>query len=115
MGHAPEGVVVDGLMAVNVLYFMEDLVAFAARCGQWLRPAGRAIFGVRSQQAIAATPLAEHGFHARSVDEVFRALAGAGFASIEAKFFDEGIVALDDYEIEVDTIIVSATRPQGEP
>jgi len=111
MGHAPVAASVDGLMAVNVLYFIEDLAAFAARCAAWLRPAGRVVFGVRSQLAIAGLPFAEHGFRIRSVDELFRALTAAGFENIEAKFFDEGTSELDGEVLVLDTIIVSAKRP----
>jgi arsenite methyltransferase len=110
MDHAPEAATFDALMAVNVVYFFEDLDAFVGRCCEWLRPGGRAAIGLRSLQAMTALPISKHGFHLRSLDELLRALHRAGFNSVQARYFNEGTTNLGDLTISVDSIIVSATR-----
>jgi cyclopropane fatty-acyl-phospholipid synthase-like methyltransferase len=111
MGHAPEAPGYDALLAVNVVYFMDDLAAFATRCREWLSPGGRAVIGQRSMPAMADLPFIEHGFHLRPLDELLRALHRAGLEDVEARFFDEGSTSLGELTVEVDSIIVRAKRP----
>jgi 2-polyprenyl-3-methyl-5-hydroxy-6-metoxy-1,4-benzoquinol methylase len=100
----------DALLAVNVVYFFDDLDAFARRCHEWLRRDGRAVIGLRSMPAMAGLPFVGHGFNIRPLDELLRALHAAKFGSVQARFFDEGTTSLGDLTIAVDSIIVSATR-----
>jgi cyclopropane fatty-acyl-phospholipid synthase-like methyltransferase len=108
MGHPPSDAA-DALLAVNVLYFFPDLGDFLARCRAWMKPGGRAVFGIRSMPAMANLPFIEHGFHLRPLDELLRGLHAAGFESVEARYFDEGTTLLGDLTVEVDSVIVRAT------
>jgi arsenite methyltransferase len=101
----------DALLAVNVVYFFDDLALFTARCFEWLRPGGRVVIALRSAPALEKLPFVEHGFRLRPLDQLLRALHAAGFASIEARYFDEGTTTLGDLIIEVDSIVVRARRP----
>jgi protein-L-isoaspartate O-methyltransferase len=111
MGHAPESQSRDGILAVNVLYFIEDLPAFAEKMHAWLKPGGRIVLGFRSQPAMDALPFVEHGFVSRSLDVVLRTLSRAGFESIRTAYFDEGKTTLGDLVVEVDSVVLSARRP----
>lgn len=110
MSHTPEPGSFDALLAVNVVYFFEDLGALAQRCHEWLRPGGRAVIGLRSMPAMSGLPFIEHGFRLRPLDELLRALHAASFDSIQASFFDEGTTSLGELTVAVDSIVVSATR-----
>jgi SAM-dependent methyltransferase len=111
LSHPPEGPGADALLAVNVLYFFDDLPAFTARCRDWLRPGGRAVIGLRSLDAMADLPFIEHGqFHLRPLDALLRALHSSGFEGIEARYFDEGTTELGDLTVSVDSIVVRARR-----
>jgi SAM-dependent methyltransferase len=101
----------DALLAVNVVYFFDDLARLTARCFEWLRPGGRLVFGLRSVATLEKLPFVEHGFRVRPLDYLLRALHVAGFTSIEARYFDEGTTPLADLVIDVDSIVVRAHRP----
>jgi len=99
---------IDGLIAVNVLYFFEDISAILARVSAWLKPGGRAIFGVRSSQSLKGMPFTRYGFHIRTLDEITDQLKANGFSNVESKYFDEGTSKLGDFEIPVDSLIIRA-------
>jgi SAM-dependent methyltransferase len=101
----------DALLAVNVVYFFDDLARFTARCFEWLRPRGRIVIGLRSAPALEKAPFVEHGFHVRSLDQLLRSLHVAGFTAIEARYFDEGTTTLGELTLEVDSMVVRAERP----
>jgi SAM-dependent methyltransferase len=101
----------DALLAVNVVYFFDDLTRFTACCFEWLRPGGRLVIGQRSVSALEKFPPAEYGFHVRPLDRLLHSLHAAGFAAIEARYFGEGITTLGDLTLEVDSIVVRAERP----
>ena len=48
---------INGLVAINLLYFIDDLSAFFNRIKQWLKPNGRVIFGIRSPEVLSALPV----------------------------------------------------------
>ncbi|MBT5050815.1 MAG: class I SAM-dependent methyltransferase [Rhodospirillaceae bacterium] len=54
---------IDGLIAINVLYFIDDISVFFAMVLRWLKPGGRAVFGVRSDQSLKGMPFTRYGFH----------------------------------------------------
>ena len=70
---------VDGVMAVNVLYFIDDLDALFRKIATWLKPGGRAVFGVRSDQCLKAIPYTRYGFHIRSLEDIKDSLLVSGF------------------------------------
>lgn len=103
---------VDAVLAVNVVYFFEDIERFFRLCYEWLRPGGRLVLGVRSVPAMVRLPFVAHGFQMRSVDEQFRALSSVGFEAIDARYYQDGTVAVfDDLRIELDSIVLRAIRP----
>lgn len=100
----------DGLMAVNLLYFIDDLPELFGQIASWLKPDGRAVFGLRSAESLAALPFTQFGFRIRETAEIEVALREAGFPNIASSYHDEGTTMLGELEIPVDSIIIEA-RP----
>lgn len=97
----------DGLMAVNVLYFVEDLSGLFQGVSGWLGPGGRAVFGVRTPRSLDAMPFTRFGFRIRPREEIEESLRAAGFSRIESSYFDEGVGKLGDMEIPLDSLVVT--------
>lgn len=97
---------VDGLLAVNLLYFIADLPAFFAHIKQWLKPSGRAVFGVRSPDTLNAIPFTQYGFNIRTIESIKKAMTEAGFNNVESTQYDEGISAFEDVELSIDSVII---------
>ncbi len=100
---------VDGLIAVNVLYFIDDLQRFFRKVSNWLRPGGRVVFGIRSEQSLKAIPYTRYGFHIRPLEEITNKLKNCGFININTCYFDEGIGLLGELEIAIDSLIIHGT------
>ncbi|MFT5181867.1 MAG: arsenite methyltransferase [Alphaproteobacteria bacterium] len=103
-----EATSLDGLMAVNLLYFIDDLPGLLGQIASWLRPDGRVVFGIRSPASLNAMPFTQYGFRVRETAEIEAALRGAGFANIASSYHDEGATMLGELEIPVDSIIIEA-------
>lgn len=99
---------VDGLIAVNVLYFIDDLDSFFGKLFRWLKPGARVVFGVRSQSTLEALPFARFGFHIRSLEEIIERLTVNGFAQIQSELFVEKASKPD--AIAMDFLVIKATR-----
>ena len=99
----------DGLMAVNVLYFIEDLDKLLSRIASWIKPNGRVIFGIRSEKSLKDLPFTQYGFNIRSLDLVKEHMRQQGFKDVESSYYDEGTVSLGEFELPVDTIIIKGT------
>ena len=100
---------VDGFIAVNVLYFIEDIQAFFMNISSWLKPGGRTVFGVRSEKSLRDIPFTRFGFNIRSLDEIVDALQASGFEDVKTAYYDEGIETIGGLEIAVDSQIIKAT------
>lgn len=100
----------DAVIAVNVLYFIDDLPAFFAQLKGWLKPGGRVVFGVRSENTLKDIPFTQYKFAIRSIDDMTQALEQAGFSSVAANVYDEGKTPLGEVMIAVDSVILSATK-----
>lgn len=98
---------IDGLMAVNVLYFIDDIDAFFKKLLTWLKPGARVVFGVRSQRTLEALPFTRFGFHIRSQEEIIEKLAANGFLQMESQCFVE-VGEKFDNEIAMDFLIIKA-------
>jgi SAM-dependent methyltransferase len=98
----------DALMAVNVLYFIDDLPDLFSQIANWLKPDGRALFGIRSPESLNAMPFTQFGFRVRSQEEVAAALREAGLTNIASSYHDEGTTMLGELEIPVDSIVIEA-------
>jgi len=101
----------DGVMAINVIYFIEDVMPFLKQLAMWIRPEGKIVFGLRSETVLKALPFTEYGFNIRSTEEIKKLMEQAGFTSIEASQFDEGEVPFGDMMMSVDAVIVTGYKP----
>jgi SAM-dependent methyltransferase len=70
--------VVDGLVTVNTLYFVDDVEAVYRELARVLRPGGRAVVGVGDVAAMARMPFTAHGFRLRPAEAVADGLRTAG-------------------------------------
>ncbi len=99
---------IDGLMAVNVLYFIDDISTFLTRVASWLKPGGRAIFGIRSSESMKKMPFASYGFRIRTLNEIVDQLNANGFGGVDSVFYDEGTSKLGELDIPMDCLIIRA-------
>jgi len=97
---------IDGLFAVNVLYFIHNLPAFFAHIKKWLKPNGRAVFGVRSSETLSAIPFTQYGFNIRTVESMEKMMTEAGFSAVESTQYDEGTSSFEDIELSIDSVII---------
>jgi len=97
---------VDAVMAVNVLYFIEDLPSFFKRIVRWLKQDGRVVFGIRSDAVLKALPFTQYGFNIRSADEIRLIMLQAGFSSVDLVEYDEGVSSFGEMQMSVDSIII---------
>ena len=102
---------IDSLLAVNVLYFIDDLSTFFAHIKKWLKPSGRAVFGVRSPETLNAIPFTQYGFNIRIIEAMERTMTEAGFNDVEATQYDEEISSFEDIELSVDSVIIKGFKP----
>lgn len=98
----------DGLMAVNLLYFIDDLPGLFGQIANWLKPGGRAVFAIRSADSLNAMPFTQYGFRVRPLAEIEAALREVGFADIASAYHDEGTTMLGELEISIDSIVIEA-------
>ncbi|TGD70615.1 class I SAM-dependent methyltransferase [Mangrovimicrobium sediminis] len=82
---------INGLLAVNVLYFIDDLDLLFQKIANWLVAGGRIVFGLRPQGLLQRMPFSEHGFNIRPLDEIIEKLAARKFANIHAEYISEDI------------------------
>lgn len=97
---------VDGLLAVNVLYFIDDLPAFFTHIKQWLKSGARAVFGVRSADTLSAIPFTQYGFNIRTIASMEKAMREAGFKNVVATQYDEAMSSFEGVEMSIDSVII---------
>jgi len=97
---------IDGLLAVNVLYFIDDLPAFFTHIKKWLKPNARAVFGVRSPASLSAIPFTQYGFNIRAIESMEKAMAEVGFSAVESTQYGEGVSSFEDIQLSVDSVII---------
>jgi len=98
----------DGLMAVNVLYFIDDLNKLLAEIRPWFKPNGRCVFGIRPARTLESLRFHEFGYHIRSPEEINDALQAHGFSDISITSYDEGEGTLGDITFPSGSIIIKA-------
>ncbi len=98
----------DGLMAVNLLYFIDDLSGLFGQIANWLKPDGRAVFRVSSPDTLNAMPFTQYGFRIRPLEEIETALREPGLTNIAAAYHDEGTTRFAEQEFPVDSIVIEA-------
>lgn len=99
----------DGLMAVNVLYFIDDLPELFNQIKGWMKLDSRVVFGIRSDKSLSQMPFTQHGFNIRSLDEIKDSMILNGFSGVTSTYYDEGTVTFEDLELPVDSIIIKGT------
>jgi SAM-dependent methyltransferase len=97
---------IDGLFAVNVLYFIENLNEFFQQIRNWMKPGARAVFGVRSDNALNNLPFIEYGFNVRNPDDIKQCMRRNAFSDVDSTYHDEGTVLLGDIPLPVDSVII---------
>ncbi|MDH5785084.1 MAG: methyltransferase domain-containing protein [Chromatiales bacterium] len=102
----------DGLMAVNLLYFIQDLPTLFSTLMQWLKPGGRLVLGVRSAQVMQQFPFSRFGFINREIEEIEQGLLHAGFTDCTSANYVEGSVTLDEATLPIDSLIFTAHKPK---
>lgn len=103
-----EMVSIDGLMAVNVLYFVDDLDALLDRIRPWFRPGGRCVFGIRPSKTLESFKFDDFGYHIRPVDEIEDAMRAHGFTEIGSTHYDDGEGRLGEITFPNGSIIIKA-------
>jgi SAM-dependent methyltransferase len=98
---------VDGLFAVNVLYFIEDLDEFFQQIRGWMKPGSRVVFGVRSDHSLNSLPFIEYEFNVRSPDSIKECMRDNSFSDVDSSYYDEGTVMLGDLPLPVDSVIIT--------
>ena len=97
---------IDGIMGVNILYFVDDLIQFFNHIYGWMKPGGRAVFGIRSDKALEKLPFTKYGFNIRSTFQIEKYMKNAGFSGVKSVTFEEGEVPFGDITIPVDSVII---------
>jgi len=96
----------DGLMAVNLLYFIDDLESMFDHVRGWMKPGGRVVFGIRSKQSLEKLPFTQFGFNIRTPDEIKQQMRDNGFDEVDSDYYDEGVMMLGGMELPVDSVII---------
>lgn len=100
---------IDGLMAVNVLYFIDDLNALFSRVRPWFKPDGKCVFGIRPNRTLEALRFDEYGYRIRSPEEIANAMRAHDFCEIAITEYDEGEGSLGDITFPNGSIIITAS------
>lgn len=103
-----EMVSIDGLMAVNVLYFVDDLDALLDRIRPWFRPGGRCVFGIRPSKTLESFKFDDFGYHIRPVDEIEDTMRAHDFTEIGSTHYDDGEGRLGEITFPNGSIIIKA-------
>lgn len=99
---------IDGLFAVNVLYFVDDLDALLGRIRPWFRPGGRCVFGIRPAITLKSLRFHEFGYHIRPPEEIENAMRAHGFREIASTHYDDGEGRLGEITFPNGSIIIKA-------
>lgn len=97
---------VDAIMAVNLLYFIDDLETLFNRLKTWMKPDSRVVFGVRSDKSLNSMPFVHYKFNVRTPDEIMGIMRDSGFSNVDYDYHDEGELMLGDIPVTVDSVII---------
>jgi ubiquinone/menaquinone biosynthesis C-methylase UbiE len=98
----------NGVLMINVLYFIQDIEAFFKKVRQWLKPDGCFVIGIRSFESLQQMPFSTYGFINRSIEEIESTLYDSGFSQVESHLYDEGVKEFGELEVPVDSVIIKA-------
>jgi ubiquinone/menaquinone biosynthesis C-methylase UbiE len=77
--------VLDAVITVNTVYFVDDLEAAFKELARVLRPGGRLAVGVADPVAMARMPVTAYGFRLRPIDELAAAMTAAGLVDVRTE------------------------------
>lgn len=100
----------DGVLIINVLYFIDNISDLLGYIYARLRPGGRLVIGLRSPESLRTMPFTVFKFREVSMDEIKKALYQAEFVEIETEYYEEGKTVIAGYEIMLDSMVIKATR-----
>ena len=100
----------DRIVAINVIYFIDDLDAFFKKIYSWQRKGGCISIGVRSKECLEKIPLTKNGFIIRSTEEIMGSMLAAGFRDIKIDQKIEGERRLSDQTFEVECLVLSGHK-----
>jgi len=101
---------IDGILAVNLLYFIDDTHLFFKKLYNWLKPGGRIIVGIRSPQTLKKMPFTQFYFKLRSESEVITSMSDSGFTHVDTQYYDEGVTSFNEMIVPVDALIIKAIK-----
>ena len=99
----------DGLIAVNVLYFIDDLDGLLAQIRPWFKPNSRCVLGIRPARTLESLRFHELGHHIRSPEEIEDSMQAHGFNEISITHYDEGEGSLGDITFPNGSVIIRAS------
>lgn len=100
---------IDGLLAVNVLYFVDDLDALLGRIRPWFRPGGRWVFGIRPARTLESLKFGEFGYHIRPVGAIEDAMRAHGSVEIGSTEYDDGEGRFGDVKFPNGSIVIKGS------
>ncbi|MDH5392000.1 MAG: class I SAM-dependent methyltransferase [Gammaproteobacteria bacterium] len=101
----------DGIIAVNLLYFIDDLHALFQLLKTWMKPGGRVVFGVRSDKSLNSLPFVHYKFNVRTPEEMMKIMRSNGFTDVDCSYYDEGEMMLGEISLTVDSVIIHGRLP----
>lgn len=100
---------VDGLMAVNVLYFIDDLPGLLRHIRPWFREGARCVFGVRPEETLRFFQFDTMGFHVRAPEQITEAMLDCGFKNVSVTHHKEDDGLLGDQAFPNGTVIIAGS------
>ena len=101
---------IDGILAVNLLYFIDDTDLFFRKLYNWLKPGGRIIIGIRSAHTLKKMPFTQFYFNLRTDVEIVNSMNDSGFIHVGTQYYDEGVANFNDMKLPVDALIIKALK-----
>ncbi|MDH5370301.1 MAG: class I SAM-dependent methyltransferase [Gammaproteobacteria bacterium] len=101
---------IDGILAVNLLYFIDDMDLFFQKLYYWLKPHGRIVIAIRSSHTLKKIPFTQFYFNLRAENEIINSMSNAGFIDINSEYYDEGVIKFNELELPVDALIIKGLK-----
>lgn len=100
----------DGILAINVLYFIDDIGMFFRKNYDFLKSRGRMVIAIRSSDSLQEMPFTQFSFKIRSLDLIKHELRDAGFINVESDYFNEGVTQFENLKLPIDSLIIRSYK-----